>query len=321
MVTGLGQEGATAYRSLNYQRERLVEGRVKVFFWLTGEEVRSMANLAPDFWAMKHRIIDFPEAAGDEQVSTAYQAAFSFISQTHFESGEELAGMIATREAILEGLRPGNTVERRDVLVTLGGLYYHSGRYSDAEATLVKALKLSQRRKRIDVVSTITHNPGALFLAQGRLEEALDHLTKSMEISESLGDQRGISESLHELGALAQKQGRLEESLNYSTRSLEISEDLGEQEGIAVSLYELGALAQKQGRLDEALDYCNKSLDIFYKLGDPQGILYSLHVWAAWPMTREDWRKPSITTPEARRSQKTWGNSGVSRITSASWAY
>ena len=39
MVTGLEQVGVPAYRSLNYQRERLVEGQVKVFFWLTGGEV------------------------------------------------------------------------------------------------------------------------------------------------------------------------------------------------------------------------------------------------------------------------------------------
>ncbi|MBQ10801.1 MAG: hypothetical protein CMJ45_04555 [Planctomyces sp.] len=274
MVTGLEQVGVPAYRSLNYQRERLVEGQVKVFFWLTGGEVRSIATLAPDFWAMKHRIVDFPEAAGDEQVGTAYQAATSFISQTHFESGEELAGMVMTREAILEGLPPGNTVDRRDVLVTLGGLYYHLGRYADAEATLARALKLSRRRKRVDVVASITYTLGVLVQSQGRLDEALDYYTRSLEMVESLGDQRGISDCLHALGTLAHDQGRLEEALDYYTRSLKMSEDLGDQRGIAFNLGHLGLLKENERELAEAEDSFRQALEIFERLNSPHAVTF-----------------------------------------------
>ena len=277
MARGIGRLGEAALRSLNYQRERLVEGRVKVVFWLTGQELRSIATLAPDFWALKHRIIDFPEAAGDEGLRDIYQAATAFISRTHFESSAELAGMIATREAILEGMPATNTAERRDVLVTLGELYYDSGRYADAEASLREALKLARRRKAAVLEARISHNLGVLTQVQGRLEEALDYHSRSLEIEARLGDQRGVSGTLHQLGTLAQGQGRLEEALDHYTRSLEIAERLGNQRGIAATLHQLGTLAQGQGRLAEAQDYYDSSLEMEERLGDQWGIAATLH--------------------------------------------
>jgi len=277
MVTGIGGLGMPAYRSLNYQRERLVEGQVKVVFWLTGEEVRSLATGAPDFWAWKHRIIDFPEKAGDEGVRDVYQAATAFMSQTRFESAEELAGMIATREAILNALPAKNRTERRETLVALGSLYYDSGRYADAEAALINALKLIRGPKQAALEASITIDLGAVAGDQGKLNQAQDYYSRSLEISERLGNQQAIARTLHGLGTLAHEKGRVGEARNYYSKSLEIKKHLEDRQGIAATLHQLGMLAQEWGRVDEAHAYYDKSLELRKQLGDRRGIGHTLY--------------------------------------------
>lgn len=277
MVTGIGGLGMPAYRSLNYQRERLVENQVKVIFWLTSEEVRSLATGAPDFWAWKHRIIDFPEKARDEGVRDVYQTATGFMSQTRFESADELAGMIATREAILNGLPSKNRNERRDTLVALGELYYYSGRYTDAETALSKALKLTRGGKQAEIEGLVRLWLGNVALRQGMLDQAQDYYSRCLEIAERLGKQQAIAGSLHSLGILAQEHGLLNQAQDYYSRSLEIAERLEDQQGIAHTLHQLGVLAQDQGRVDEAHDYHSKSLEIEKHLGNRLGIAQTLY--------------------------------------------
>ncbi|MEW6405733.1 MAG: hypothetical protein AB1649_28410, partial [Chloroflexota bacterium] len=47
------------YRALNMYRELFIERRIKSVFWLTPREFASLPFLAPDFWAFRHRLIEF----------------------------------------------------------------------------------------------------------------------------------------------------------------------------------------------------------------------------------------------------------------------
>ena len=58
-VHGLGQYPQT-YAGLNMYRESIVENKIKVIFWLTLDEMVLLSRLAPDFWAFRHRVIEFP---------------------------------------------------------------------------------------------------------------------------------------------------------------------------------------------------------------------------------------------------------------------
>jgi hypothetical protein len=57
-VTRLNRGGGTgnrnAFRALNMRRELLVDYPTRVVFWLTRPEAKSLALLAPDFWAFRH---------------------------------------------------------------------------------------------------------------------------------------------------------------------------------------------------------------------------------------------------------------------------
>jgi len=60
---GGGKAGANAYRALNIRREVLVDYRIRALFWLSGPEARQLSRHAPDFWAFRHRVVDFSRPA------------------------------------------------------------------------------------------------------------------------------------------------------------------------------------------------------------------------------------------------------------------
>jgi tetratricopeptide (TPR) repeat protein len=58
---GGGRGYSNACRALNMHREYLVEGGIKAVFWLNEMEHRQVCRHAPDFWAFRHRVVEFPE--------------------------------------------------------------------------------------------------------------------------------------------------------------------------------------------------------------------------------------------------------------------
>lgn len=62
-VTGLGNANSLSsgqvFQALNNNRELLVESRVRIVFWLNGVELAELPRHAPDFWAFRHRVVEF----------------------------------------------------------------------------------------------------------------------------------------------------------------------------------------------------------------------------------------------------------------------
>jgi tetratricopeptide (TPR) repeat protein len=56
---GGGRGYSKAYRALNMHREYLIEGNIRAIFWLTKNEVKQLTRFSPDFWAFRHKVVDF----------------------------------------------------------------------------------------------------------------------------------------------------------------------------------------------------------------------------------------------------------------------
>ncbi len=74
-VTGIGNnaDGLVSrkiYGALNLHRELLVEQHIRAVFWLTGAEAASLPYHAPDFWAFRHRVIEFDSRLGEPKASS-----------------------------------------------------------------------------------------------------------------------------------------------------------------------------------------------------------------------------------------------------------
>jgi len=57
--SGGGQGGNNAYRALNIRREFFVDFSIRAVFWLTRAEAAALPRRAPDFWAFRHRVLEF----------------------------------------------------------------------------------------------------------------------------------------------------------------------------------------------------------------------------------------------------------------------
>ena len=67
-VSGIGHtsniDNIKIYNALNLHRELLVEQNIRVVFWLTELEAAKLPYYAPDFWAFRHRVIEFAPGRG-----------------------------------------------------------------------------------------------------------------------------------------------------------------------------------------------------------------------------------------------------------------
>ena len=72
-VSGLDNANRTSdggvYRALNLKREILVEERICAVFWLNESEAATLPRLAPDFWAFRHRAVEFAPTRGTRNQS------------------------------------------------------------------------------------------------------------------------------------------------------------------------------------------------------------------------------------------------------------
>ncbi len=57
------------YRALNMRRELLVEKSIRVVFWLNETEAANLSRFSPDFWAFRHRVVEFAPKRGSKKNS------------------------------------------------------------------------------------------------------------------------------------------------------------------------------------------------------------------------------------------------------------
>jgi tetratricopeptide (TPR) repeat protein len=142
---GGGKEGANAYRALNMRREFFVDYSIRAVLWLNKTEAVDLPQHAPDFWAFRHRVVEF-----DEETVPVGPGSPSNILTTFPHAPatrpEDLHDQIRAGLARLSGLpdRPEAIGMRLDLLCDLAGLYQQDREYFQA----VKHLKTGKRLAR-----------------------------------------------------------------------------------------------------------------------------------------------------------------------------
>ena len=150
-VTGLkwggGKGGDEAYRALNLHREYLVENQVRAVLWLTQSEAIDLPKHAPDFWAFRHRVVEFTDApAGTGEDGSLDMPAWSDPKMEE-ESPQDLDGKISFREASLADLPEGEASQaaRLDLFYTLAQLYAAKGESKKSLERLQAGLKIAEQ--------------------------------------------------------------------------------------------------------------------------------------------------------------------------------
>jgi tetratricopeptide (TPR) repeat protein len=240
---GANQDACSAYQALNNRREFFIENQIRVVFWLTEKEAIDLAHYAPDYWAFRHRVIEFVDSPSPDQfppqlLDSSWQWTGEFADTT-----EDLDAKIALRAALLTDLPSGNesTAARANLLLTLGILHWRKGDYEKATQFLNTALDLAARIEDACFEALCFNAIALVQTDMGRIEEAIQAYQNAISLAHEQ-----IS-AWNNLGHLFRKLGRHPEALSAFQKAVE------QNEADAVAWNGLGDVYHETKRNDDAI--------------------------------------------------------------------
>ena len=177
MARGGGKGGANAYRALNMRREYFVDYSIRVITWLAGDESIELSRHAPDFWAFRHRVVEFHDS-----VDTIRPA----ISEQEFTvEPEDLDRQIEQGEALISDLPKQNEtiIVRLDLINKLAALYQAKEAYDQALRRLKQGLVIAKQLNNPEQLAKLWGNFGSVYLDLGRLNSAVRACRKAIRFS------------------------------------------------------------------------------------------------------------------------------------------
>ncbi len=235
-VTGLrwggGRGRGNAYRALNLHREVFVEQKLRVVFWLTLQEASELPRRAPDFWAFRHRVVEFPTPA-------PFPSAQKGDSPPRDTATEDA---VAMREAMLASLPDAaeSQATRFSLLLELASLYRQRGAFMRARELSHRAVELAEqmREKKLEAQAWI--ELGLATLGEDDIPAALQACQRAIEL-----DPNNVL-GWESLGMAYSAAGQNETAIQAWQRSIEGNPRR------AVAWAGLGDAYRALGRLEEA---------------------------------------------------------------------
>ena len=253
-ISGLrwgGNKGAGLYLGLNNQREFFVEHQVRLVFWLTEKEVIDLANHAPDFWAFRHRVIEFNDSPKPEQILHSTAEATWQGTGEYTDPVEDIDEKISFRESLLTNLPDGNESAsvNGNLLLTLGILHWRKGDYEKALEFLKTALDVAISIKDKLFTAECFNAIALVKTGLGRTDEAIEAYQRAIQLAPNQ------IFPWNNLGILFSKLERNEDALIAFKKAIE------NKPTDAVSWNGLGEVCLKLNRPDEAVRAYLKAIE------------------------------------------------------------
>ncbi len=248
------------YTTLNLQREFFVERKVRAIFWLTQKEATDLAHFAPDFWAYRHRVIEFIESPKPAQVlQGALESAWQGIGE-YADEFEDTDAKISLREALLTELPSGDeTVSTRaNLFLTLGILNWRKGDYEKADELLKEALKIAASKIQDNWFEAECYNAIALVkTGMDRIDEAIDAYKQAIRLAPAQ------IFAWNNLGNLCARIGRNDEAIVAFQKAIDTNPD------DPIGWNGLGNVYQKIGYIDDAIAAYRRSIQASPSFAQP----------------------------------------------------
>ena len=158
----------------------------------------------------------------------------------------------------------GVTLEDYKLSITLGEIYFHQSRYTQAIQFTEKALLISKEIGDRNIEAFCYGKLGAFYRLVGECE-------KSLVIHKEIGDRNGEASCYGKLGTVYESVGDYEKAREYHEKSLVIRKEIGDRNGEATCYGCLGTVYESVGDYEKAKEYHEKSLVIRKEIGDRNG--------------------------------------------------
>ncbi len=254
-----------AYSTLSLQREYFVERQIRAVFWLTQTEIAKLAHAVPDFWAYRHRVVEFVESPKAEQVlQQALDSAWQGTGEYTAEYGDTDA-KISLRESLLTELPKGEEAIsiRGNLLLTLGVLNWRKGDFERADEQLQEALQITTKIQDNWFEAECFNALALIKSSTQRIDEAIDAYKQAIQLAP---DQIF---AWNNLGNLCAKIGRNDEAMIAFRKALEgNSRDSIAWNGLANLHFKLGYVDDAIAAYRKASQYSPTFAQPWNGLGD-----------------------------------------------------
>lgn len=186
-VHGMGGR-MQAYTSLNIFRELIVEQQLKTILWLTRDELNLLARQAPDFWAFRHRVIEFPAGRSSKKNTFPSGILLWQFDDPTLEKAS-IFEKIAFHEEMVQNLsqQDETTAGYLSELENLSYYYWLLGENQKVESLLNQALEqfsLADMKKQ----QSMLFNARAInSFDQGDFQNAFRWIEQALRLSPELG--------------------------------------------------------------------------------------------------------------------------------------
>lgn len=181
-LRGGGPEGKDAYRALNLHREMFVEGRYRVVFWLTENEAKNLPRFAPDFWAFRHRVVEFASDRARPQNALPAGALLWHVDRSD-SLPQNIQEEIQYLERNLASLpkKDEATSMRAEILYKLSYLEWLRGDLESVARNLNIGNGLAIQLKAANIQSMFQNALGIIAYETGNKTDALSRFGKAAE--------------------------------------------------------------------------------------------------------------------------------------------
>jgi hypothetical protein len=179
---GGGEDEKDGYRFLNLYRETIVEQELKVVFFLTLNEAASLPEHAPDFWAFRHRVLEFGSPRTYKQKRPPV-GLMLWHMENSFTPAKDVKSRISNQMKMLTDINDqAESVSLRiDLQYELGFLYWLLGDYLNAEKTLSEGIELAKTYELADSLVRLKNGLAILCYELENYQRAMDLLEPVIE--------------------------------------------------------------------------------------------------------------------------------------------
>jgi tetratricopeptide (TPR) repeat protein len=253
---GGGQDGKEAYKALNVYRELFVENQVRVVFWLTASEAANLPRYAPDFWAFRHRVIEFAAQRTHGNVNLP-AGVLIWQVQNSIDSFDKPEQRIAARQEILAKL-PHNAEAlstRVDLLYNIGYLYWVMGNSTKALEAFSAGINQIKDLQLPQVRSNLLNGTAIIYYEANQYDRAIEIYKQAILNSPNDGS------LLVNLSAASCALGRNQEAITIGKRAVKM-------DPTDSKLWNrLGYIYCAMGKFDEAISCFVKATELAPQVG------------------------------------------------------
>jgi tetratricopeptide (TPR) repeat protein len=254
-VTGVenaNQESeGNVYRALNISRELLVEECICVVFWLSESEATNLPLFAPDFWAFRHRVVEFAPKHGTKKQSIPV-GLFIWGGQTLLMEEKALKNKLVFFEDLLANLpqEEGIAVIHIETILKLAYYSWLMGDLNRFEGYLKKGIEFLERHPIPQYQAWILNAKGIGLYEEGNKKDA------SIHFSQALSHNPDNSTIMMNAGITAYGLGKNREAILAGKRAIK-------NDPRNIHLWRvLGYLFLSMGKIENAIEAMKKAQDI-----------------------------------------------------------